>query len=107
MNVELEKSMESARESIERRTGTYFTSHKAFNSAMDFAYRFLYDTFGDIDFTPIFSSQEKVIVFHKNGKTVFQFIFKHLLTLLGIGKKTSDSKADQTGRIGHSSNPPV
>ena len=41
MNVELEKSMESARESIERRTGTYFTSHKAFDSAMDFAYRFL------------------------------------------------------------------
>lgn len=72
MNVELEKSMESARESIERRTGTYFTSHKAFDSAMDFTYRFLYDTFGDTDFTPIFSSQEKVIVFHKNGKKRFK-----------------------------------
>ena len=52
-------------------------------------------------------SRKQCPIFHKNGKTVFQFIFKHLLTLLGIGKKTSDSKADQTGRIGHSSNPPV
>lgn len=72
MNVELKKSMESAKESIEKRTGTYFTSHKAFDSAMDFAYRFLYDTFGDTDFTPIFSSQEKVIVLHKNGKKRFK-----------------------------------